>query len=78
MNGRRYRAVFSNAGGTTVSPSSTLNVIFAESPVVLQNARDNLFAMDSVTLVGSLNVSSVSLRLQETVSRWCGILEART
>lgn len=57
MNGRRYRAVFSNAGGTTVSPSSTLNVIFAESPVVLQNARDNLFAMDSVTLVGSLNVS---------------------
>lgn len=57
MNGRRYRAVFSNAGGTSVTPSSPLNVIFAESPVVLQNARDNLFAMDSVTLVGSLNVS---------------------
>jgi alpha-tubulin suppressor-like RCC1 family protein len=57
MNGRRYRAVFSNVGGTAITTSATLNVTNAESPVELQNARENPFAMESATLVGSLNVS---------------------
>lgn len=57
MNGRRYRAVFSNVGGATITPSATLNVIFAESTVEQLDARENLFAMDFVTLAGSLNVS---------------------
>ena len=57
MNGRRYRAVFSNAGGSVATASATLAVSSAGSPVVLQHAGEIPITVDSAMLAGSLNVS---------------------
>ena len=57
MNGRRYRAVFANDGGTEATAPATLMVTSAASPLVLQSKNTIPFSVDAATIVGSLDVS---------------------
>lgn len=56
-DGHRYRAVFSNAGGSTATPPATLGIGLAESAVTLATAATVPFAGESPTIDGALDIA---------------------
>jgi alpha-tubulin suppressor-like RCC1 family protein len=55
-DGRRYRAVFSNAGGSTATLPATLSIASAQSPLVLASATTVPFTAESPLLDGTLDI----------------------